>query len=116
MNEFQQACVDRYGDKVKVTKIEKIDESVREIYGDEWANAALEYPAQVWLAPSKDENYHCPECDSIISGLFGSVEWAIRHGVMYCTNCEKVSFLYYHYPLKNGERLKAWALYSIPKE
>lgn len=111
MDGFQKACVDRYGDKVRVSKILHIDENVRIKLGDEWADAVLEYPAQVWLNESK-----CPECNAELSGLFARVDWTLVHGVCYCTSCKKVEFVYYHYPLKGGERLCAYSLHAIPRK
>ena len=50
------------------------------------------YPKQVWLLENK-----CPICGSDLMGLFGSFKWDLRHGIGFCSECNKINFQFYHY-------------------
>lgn len=55
------------------------------------------YGEMAWL----QDGEHCPQCGAKLLGLFGSLQWTVRHGVGQCSECGQVEFRYYHYVGEN---------------
>lgn len=114
--EFLYAAVGKFGKRISLAPMNFPGhrftikaQSLSQPDNEELVKGMSSYPLQAWLLPKEGEELMtCPECNTAISGLFGSFEWGIIHGIGFCNKCKKVEFRYYHYVGKIC--LQAWAV------
>ena len=95
MDEFYKLAEEKFGEKFTYAGITITDESLislNETFKSDFTVEDFENYKQVWLLKPE-----CPNCGSELEGMFGSFKWALVHGEGYCSECNKVTFTYYHY-------------------
>jgi len=112
LEEFAINATARYGDKVNVNKLNVSQETIDGLieHGYNIIKEDFDNYKQVWLLENK-----CPECGAELLGLFGSFQWALRHGEGVCSNCKEVYFQYYHYIGECKKPLELFALSAFPR-